>query len=262
MVPNDRPADPRKTIGTLWASPTEQVQNTLLKTSSWICARVGPLLPYIPPTHLLVVHKRFPLRVEHYQRLICSPTMAAPVIGNTGNKVFAPSILFIAWREAMEASLVIGILLASVETLVKDDLPLPSNNRSQNDPDGSSEPSSYNHDKDSGVRALEGNNQTGESNGHVELERKVLIRHLRKAIFLGAFIGLMMAFAIGAAFLAVFYTQVNDLYGKAEELWYVALSCLFLVLPYLCGVFPATDRYTDYGTDALISKTTGRVFST
>lgn len=31
--------------------------------------------------------------------------------------------------------------------------------------------------------------------------------------------GLLIAFAIGAAFLAVFYTQVNDLYGKAEELW-------------------------------------------
>ena len=38
-------------------------------------------------------------------------------------------------------------------------------------------------------------------------------------VLLGALTGLLIAFAIGAAFLAVFYTQVNDLYGKAEELW-------------------------------------------
>lgn len=31
--------------------------------------------------------------------------------------------------------------------------------------------------------------------------------------------GLLIAFAIGAAFLAVFYTQTTDLYGRSEELW-------------------------------------------
>lgn len=39
----------------------------------------------------------------------------------------------------------------------------------------------------------------------------------------------MIAFVIGAAFLAVFYTQVNDLYGKAEELW-EGIFCLVAVL--------------------------------
>lgn len=38
-------------------------------------------------------------------------------------------------------------------------------------------------------------------------------------VLLGALTGLSIAFVIGAAFLAVFYTQVDDLYGKAEELW-------------------------------------------
>jgi high-affinity iron transporter len=31
--------------------------------------------------------------------------------------------------------------------------------------------------------------------------------------------GLLIAFAIGAAFLAVFYTQTTNLYGRTEELW-------------------------------------------
>ncbi len=50
-------------------------------------------------------------------------------------------------------------------------------------------------------------------------ERHALVKQLRMAIFFGAGAGLLVAFAIGAAFLAVFYTQANDLYGKAEELW-------------------------------------------
>lgn len=114
--------------------------------------------------------------------------MATPIIGTSGNKVFAPSILFIAWREAMEARLAIGILLASVETLVKDDLPVPSSSHN----DGGWEPSF--NEKD-GVRGVEGKTESTE---HFELVRKVLIRHLRKAIFPGAFIGLMIAVAIGA----------------------------------------------------------------
>lgn len=59
-----------------------------------------------------------------------------------------------------------------------------------------------------------------ESEKHeVEQKKRALVRKLRKIVLLGALTGLLIAFAIGAAFLAVFYTQVNDLYGKAEELW-------------------------------------------
>lgn len=48
-------------------------------------------------------------------------------------------------------------------------------------------------------------------------ERRVLIKKLRKTVLLGAAGGILLAICIGAAFLAVFYTQSNDLYGKAEE---------------------------------------------
>ena len=47
---------------------------------------------------------------------------------------------------------------------------------------------------------------------------------------MGALTGLLIAFAIGAAFLAVFYTQVNDLYGKAEELWEGIFNLVAVVL--------------------------------
>lgn len=39
-------------------------------------------------------------------------------MSSTGNKVFAPAIFFIAAREALEASLVIGILSGMLENLV------------------------------------------------------------------------------------------------------------------------------------------------
>lgn len=38
----------------------------------------------------------------------------------TGNRVFAPAIFFIAFREALEAALVIGILSGMLESLIVD----------------------------------------------------------------------------------------------------------------------------------------------
>lgn len=38
-------------------------------------------------------------------------------------------------------------------------------------------------------------------------------------IFLGSGIGLIVALAIGAAFIAVWFTQASDLWAKSEDLW-------------------------------------------
>lgn len=47
---------------------------------------------------------------------------------------------------------------------------------------------------------------------------------------MGAGIGLLIAFAIGAAFLAVFYTQTTDLYGRSEELWEGIFNLIAVIL--------------------------------
>ncbi|PWZ02945.1 high affinity iron permease, partial [Testicularia cyperi] len=115
----------------------------------------------------------------------------------TGNRVFAPAIFFIAVREALEASLVIGILSGMLENLV---MHTPSSTTSTST-EGLDKGASSDDDEASLAK------------------KKAIVRKLRKLVLLGALTGLLVAFAIGAAFLAVFYTQVNDLYGKAEELW-------------------------------------------
>lgn len=48
---------------------------------------------------------------------------------------------------------------------------------------------------------------------------KRLVRKLRIQIFAGALLGFLISLAIGAAFIAVWFTQASDLFGKAEELW-------------------------------------------
>ena len=106
-----------------------------------------------------------------------------------------------------EASLVIGILIASLESLVRDHLkPSKSSSSGQSSSDGAST-----GDADSEAASA--------SEAETQKATRALIGKLRKAVFFGALTGLLIAFAIGAAFLAVFYTQVNNLYGKAEELW-------------------------------------------
>lgn len=44
-------------------------------------------------------------------------------------------------------------------------------------------------------------------------------------IFLGAALGLLIAVAIGAAFIAVWFTKASDLWAKSESLW--EGSCVF-----------------------------------
>ena len=52
-------------------------------------------------------------------------------------------------------------------------------------------------------------------------------------IFLGSFVGLFIALAIGAAFIAVWFTQASDLWSKTEELWegIFSLIAAFIILP-------------------------------
>lgn len=120
----------------------------------------------------------------------------------TGNKVFAPTIFFIAFRESLEAALVIGILSGMLERIVE------GKSKKESPHLDSTQDQSNNNLDDNG-----NHNQNSKENN------TKLIKKLRRYVFAGALSGLLIAFIIGAAFLAVFYTQTTDLYGRSEELW-------------------------------------------
>ncbi|CAO1635837.1 unnamed protein product [Parajaminaea phylloscopi] len=123
-----------------------------------------------------------------------------------GHNVFSPAIFFIAFRESLEAALVVGTLMGMLESLAKDLLPLSTSSAKRSQDSSASEASSRR-----------------------DAELPLLIKRLRKLVLLGAACGLGLAFLIGAAFLAVFYTQSNNLYGKAEELW-EGIFCLIATI--------------------------------
>ncbi|KAK4700501.1 high-affinity iron transporter, partial [Phenoliferia sp. Uapishka_3] len=62
--------------------------------------------------------------------------------------------------------------------------------------------------------------------------RKNLIKRMRMQIWAGAGVGLLIALCIGAAFIAVFFTTLNDIWSKTEEIWEGTFSLIacFIIL--------------------------------
>jgi len=49
-------------------------------------------------------------------------------------------------------------------------------------------------------------------------------------------VGLLIALAIGAAFIAVWFTQASDLWKKSEELWEGIFSLIASILIFIVGI--------------------------
>lgn len=143
--------------------------------------------------------------------------------------LFSIPIFFIVFREALEASIIVSVLLGLVEQIVlKNGLNSPpeivqdhheapppieekpvesSSNRNNDNTPGESTP----QDSDSATVP-----QGPEDNAVID---RRLVRKLRWQIFLGGLSGFLIAVAIGAAFIAVWFTQASDLWMKSENLW-------------------------------------------
>jgi high-affinity iron transporter len=55
-------------------------------------------------------------------------------------------------------------------------------------------------------------------------------------IFAGSALGLLIALAIGAAFIAVWFTQASDLWSKSEELWEGIFSLIASLMIFVMGI--------------------------
>ncbi|KAL0578123.1 high-affinity iron permease [Marasmius crinis-equi] len=120
--------------------------------------------------------------------------------------LFSVPIFFIVFRETLEAAIIVSVLLGLAEQLVNDD---PGRIFQEGTSTISRSQPSQHEDGPASESAVEDD----------QVQRRRLIRKLRWNIFGGAFIGLLIALAIGAAFIAVWFTKASNLWAKSEELW-------------------------------------------
>ncbi|KAJ7578601.1 iron permease FTR1 [Mycena floridula] len=137
-----------------------------------------------------------------------------------GKNVFSVPIFFIVFRETLEASIIVSVLLGLAEQIVHDD-------------SGRIAPASNVEDNDSASKR--GSDATPDAEDDA-VKRRRLIRKLRIQIFLGSAIGLFIALAIGAAFIAVWFTQASNLWAKSEELWEGIFELVASLMIFVMGV--------------------------
>ncbi|KAI5116372.1 hypothetical protein M0805_008685 [Coniferiporia weirii] len=171
-----------------------------------------------------------------------------------GRSLFSVPIFFIVFRETLEAVIIVSVLLGLVEQIARPAVAdqeargriFVSDWKHPNHP----EHHAYLRDKAEkddaavaagGVPELEreasaegsGSASAEEAGEASEAAAKKLIRKLRIQIFAGAFLGLFIALAVGAAFIAVWFTQAANLWSKTEELWegIFSLVAALIIMP-------------------------------
>ncbi|KAG2358283.1 iron permease FTR1 [Suillus spraguei] len=137
----------------------------------------------------------------------------------TAQNLFSVSIFFIVFRETLEAVIIVSVLLGLVEQIV----------HGEND-----------NFSTLAARYHPANNNNGETTVAEEESdatmKRRLIRKLRMQVFAGAGIGLFLSFALGAAFIAVWFTQASNLWVKAENLWEGIFELIASLMIFVMGI--------------------------
>ncbi|XP_006463615.1 hypothetical protein AGABI2DRAFT_40806, partial [Agaricus bisporus var. bisporus H97] len=140
--------------------------------------------------------------------------------------VFSVPIFIIVFRETLEAAIIISVLLSLVEQLITSRVAsssvVPSNEGTRHSDADS---------KDAADIRLPTTLVEDDS-----IQRRRVLRRMRIQIFLGAGLGLFLAIAIGAAFIAVWFTKASDLWAKAEDLWEGIFNVIASLMIFIMGV--------------------------
>lgn len=127
-----------------------------------------------------------------------------------GKNVFSVPIFFIVFRETLEAAIIVSVLLGLVEQIAHEDSTLSATTTVSEKREAVL--------SENNLATLEGS-PVLESDVDSEVRKKRFIRRMRWQIFAGSFLGFFIALAIGAAFIAVWFTKATNLWSKSEELW-------------------------------------------
>ncbi|KAH0834848.1 Ftr1 protein [Lanmaoa asiatica] len=121
--------------------------------------------------------------------------------------LFSLSIFFVVLREALEASLIVSVLLSLVEQILHDDPSALSAEQATSLPD---------HSIASTVAHGTPPAHTDPESNPTTITPRIL-RKLKLQVILGALVGLAIAVAVGAAFVAIWFTQAKNLWSNSEH---------------------------------------------
>ncbi|KAF8804681.1 iron permease FTR1 [Phlegmacium glaucopus] len=130
--------------------------------------------------------------------------------------LFSVPIFFIVFRETLEAAIIISVLLGLAEQIV---------NRDPNSVESVQTASGEQDAENESVPAVDD-----------PIQRRRLLRRLRMQIFGGAGLGFFIALAIGASFLAIWFTKATDLWTKSETLWEGIFELIASLMIFVMGV--------------------------
>ncbi|KAF9022231.1 Ftr1 protein [Hymenopellis radicata] len=140
-------------------------------------------------------------------------------------QLFSVPIFFIVFRETLEAAIIISVLLGLAEQIVQEDHPSHQSTAVEETPKEGEE----------GAVASTSAHEL-EQDDSASVARKRLVRKLRIQIFAGAGTGLLIAFAIGATFIAIWFTKASNLWKKSEELWEGIFELIAALMIFVMGV--------------------------
>ncbi|KAF9788533.1 iron permease FTR1 [Thelephora terrestris] len=146
--------------------------------------------------------------------------------------VFSVPIFFIVFRETLEAVIIISVLLGIVEQIANPQ----SGGESLSAATTAVEPEKEKQNIESGQPEAPPSLPSGDDTSSDEVQRKKLLRKLRIQIFIGSAVGLLTALAIGAAFIAIWFTEASNLWKKSEELWEGIFSLIAAILIFVIGI--------------------------
>lgn len=151
--------------------------------------------------------------------------------------LFSVTIFFIVFRETLEAAIIVSVLLGLVEQIIYEDperLARLKDAQERGDPETPATEKPLDNEPSASSEA----SSTPELTSGVEddVVTKRLLRKMRFQIFLGAALGLLIAAGVGAAFIAVWFTQASDLWANTENLWEGIFSLIASVIIFVMGV--------------------------
>jgi high-affinity iron transporter len=140
--------------------------------------------------------------------------------------VFSVPIFFIVFRETLEAVIIVSVLLGLVEQIVHTD-----SGHLQGET-ASPSPAEGGDQKEEGVVSSQALSE-GEDDS---LRKRRLLRKMRFQIFAGSALGFLIAVAIGATFIAIWFTKASDLWKKSEEIWEGTFSIIASLLIFIMSI--------------------------